>query len=82
MNTATTATVPAPATSERRRESLWSKAAWKFRRDRAGMAGLAVVLLYFIAALGVWTGFWGTGWADIGGGKWSPCRQRTGSAPT
>jgi ABC-type dipeptide/oligopeptide/nickel transport system permease subunit len=72
MSAITTAAAPAPAASERRRESLWSKAAWKFRRDRAGMAGLAVVLIYFIAALGVWTGLWGTGWAEVGGGKWSP----------
>ncbi len=61
-----------PAAGERRRQTLWSKAAWKFRRDRAGMVGLAVVLAYFIAALGVWTGVWATGWADVAGGKWEP----------
>lgn len=37
-----------------------------------GMLGLAVVLLYFIAALGVWLGVWGTGWADVDGPKWAP----------
>jgi len=60
------------APGERRRQTLWSKAAWKFRRDRAGMIGLAVVLVYFIAALGVWLGLWATGWADVAGGKWEP----------
>jgi peptide/nickel transport system permease protein len=55
-----------------RRRTLWSKAAWKFRRDRTGMLGLAVVLAYFIAALGVWAGVWATGWADVAGGKWEP----------
>lgn len=58
----------APATA--RRETLWHKAAWKLRRDRAGMAGLAVVLLYFVAALGVWLGWWATNWAEVDGGKW------------
>ena len=62
--------VAAPAAP--RRQSLWSKAAWKLRRDRTGMAALAVVLAYFIAALGVWLGLWATGWADVEGGKWDP----------
>jgi ABC-type dipeptide/oligopeptide/nickel transport system permease subunit len=60
----------AVAASEARRQTLWSKAAWKLRRDRAGMIGLGVVLLYFIAAIGVWLGWWATGWGDIAGGKW------------
>jgi len=54
------------------RESIWGKAFYKFRHDRMGMLGLAVVLLYFIAALGVWLGVWGTGWADVDGPKWAP----------
>ena len=62
--------VAAPAAP--RRQSLWSKAAWKLRRDRTGMAALGVVLAYFIAALGVWLGLWATGWADVEGGKWDP----------
>jgi len=53
-----------------RRQSLWSKAAWKLRRDRFGMLGLAVVLAYFVAAVGVWLGLWATGWGDVAGGKW------------
>ncbi|MFZ8887272.1 MAG: ABC transporter permease, partial [Steroidobacteraceae bacterium] len=53
-----------------RRQSLWSKAAWKLRRDRFGMLGLAVVAAYFLAAVGVWLGLWATGWGDVAGGKW------------
>lgn len=55
-----------------RRQSLWSKAAWKLRRDRFGMLGLAIVLAYFVAAVGVWLGLWATGWGDVAGGKWDP----------
>lgn len=54
------------------RASLWSKAAWKFSRDRAGLFGFAVVALYFLAAVGVWMGWWATGWAEITGAKWGP----------
>jgi ABC-type dipeptide/oligopeptide/nickel transport system permease subunit len=56
--------------SARRRETLWSKAAWKLRRDRAGMIGLAIVLVYLVAAIGVWLGWWATDWADVAGDKW------------
>jgi ABC-type dipeptide/oligopeptide/nickel transport system permease subunit len=52
------------------RESIWGKALYKFRRDRLGMLGLGVVLVYFLVALGVWLGVWGTGWADVDGPKW------------
>jgi ABC-type dipeptide/oligopeptide/nickel transport system permease subunit len=54
------------------RNSLWSKAAYKFSRDRAGLFGLAVVAVYFTAAIGGWLGWWATGWAEISGGKWEP----------
>jgi peptide/nickel transport system permease protein len=47
-------------------------AAWKLRRDRFGMLGLAIVLAYFVAAVGVWLGLWATGWGDVAGGKWDP----------
>jgi ABC-type dipeptide/oligopeptide/nickel transport system permease subunit len=53
-----------------RRETLWSKAAWKLRRDRTGMVGLAVVIIYLAGATGVWLGLWGTGWGEVEGGKW------------
>jgi len=66
------ATASAPAVAAARRQTLWSKAAWKFRRDRAGMIGLAIVLAYFVGALGVWLGWWAAGWAEIAGGKWNP----------
>jgi ABC-type dipeptide/oligopeptide/nickel transport system permease subunit len=54
------------------RASLWSKALYKLRRDRAGLFGLTVVIIYFVAALGVWLGWWATEWADITGTKWGP----------
>jgi ABC-type dipeptide/oligopeptide/nickel transport system permease subunit len=66
---ATSATVVLPTAG---RSSLWTRAAYKLRRDRAGLAAAAVVLVYLIAAIGVWIGWWATGWADITGGKWEP----------
>jgi ABC-type dipeptide/oligopeptide/nickel transport system permease subunit len=51
-------------------ESMWSKAAYKFRRDRAGMIGFYVVVVYMIVALGVAFGFWGTEWSGNDGQKW------------
>lgn len=53
-----------------RRESLWSKALYKFRRDRAGMISFVVVLIYAAIAAGVWLGLLATGWSDVTGGKW------------
>jgi len=52
--------------------SLWSAAVRKLARDRAGLIGLAVVLAYLVAALGVWLGLWATEWAEITGSKWAP----------
>lgn len=51
-------------------ESMWSKAAYKFRRDRTGMMGLYVVFFYMLVALGVAFGLWGTEWSDNNGQKW------------
>ena len=59
----------AGATDERR-ESIWGKALYKFSRDRSGMLGLGVVLVYFVIALGVWFGIWGMEWSDVEGPKW------------
>jgi ABC-type dipeptide/oligopeptide/nickel transport system permease subunit len=59
-----------------RRASLWSKALLKFRRDRAGMIGLAVVTVYLVAAVGVWSGWWATDWAQITGARWDPVSAR------
>ncbi len=58
------------ATEPARRESLWRTAARKFARDRLGMTALGVVLVYFVAAAGVWLGFWANDWGDLGGTKW------------
>ncbi len=69
MNDAVLDTVDAGA-APAHRESIWGKALYKFRRDRLGMIGLGVVLLYFVIALGVWFGIWATGWSDVDGPKW------------
>jgi len=52
--------------------SLWGTALRKLRRDRAGLFALAVVAIYLMAAIGVWLGWWATGWALITGSKWGP----------
>lgn len=54
------------------RASLWSTALYKLGRDRPGLLGLSIVLIYFIGAIGVWFGWWATEWADITGSKWAP----------
>jgi ABC-type dipeptide/oligopeptide/nickel transport system permease subunit len=53
-------------------DSLWLKAARKFRRDRVGMWALFGVLIYAVVALGVVFGLWGDEWADVTGPKWAP----------
>ncbi|MEM7052977.1 MAG: ABC transporter permease [Pseudomonadota bacterium] len=50
--------------------SLWGRAFDQFRRDRAAMIGCWVVLGFFLIALGVWFGWWGTGWSQATGGRW------------
>ena len=60
----------AQAREENVGESMWSKAAYKFRRDRTGMMGLYVVVLYMLVALGGACGLWGTEWSDNNGQKW------------
>ncbi|MCC7490121.1 MAG: ABC transporter permease [Gammaproteobacteria bacterium] len=54
------------------RASLWRSALYKLRRDRAGLFGLAVVLVYLLAAVGAWSGWWASDWALITGTKWGP----------
>ncbi len=66
MNTATLET-----DMPRESESIWSKAWYKFRRDRMGMASLFIVGLFMLIALGVWVGFWGQGWGDNTGPMWA-----------
>ncbi len=46
-------------------EGLWSRSWAQFKRDKLGLFGLTVVLLYFIIALGVWLNLWGANWSDI-----------------
>lgn len=46
-------------------ESLWSKSARKFMRDRFGIAALGIVGVYGIIALGVWFGLWGQDWSAL-----------------
>jgi len=53
-------------------ESPWGKAVYKFGRDRAGMIGFGVVLLYLLLAAGVWLGLWAQGWGDVEGPTWAP----------
>lgn len=61
-----------PETNEKKaRESLWSKAIYKFTHDKMGMWSLAVVCLYLAIALGVWLGFWGQNWSVNDGPKWA-----------
>ncbi len=72
MSTSTADVVAELSRGAVRRESIWSKARYKFRRDRAGMIGLGVVVIYMIVALGVALGLWAGNWSDVGGGKWGP----------
>lgn len=51
--------------SEPSKESLWSKSARKFMRDRFGVAALVVVGIYAVIALGVWVGLWGQNWSAV-----------------
>jgi len=44
----------------------------RFARDRAAVAGLVVVAVFFVIALGVWLGWWGEDFAATGGGQWRP----------
>jgi len=52
------------------RASPWWRAMDRLRADRWAMAGLAIVTLFFIIALGVWLGWWGGNWMQTGGGQW------------
>ena len=49
-------------------QRLWSR----LRTDRAGMAGLAIVAIFTVLALGVWFGLIGQEWAAADGGRWEP----------
>jgi ABC-type dipeptide/oligopeptide/nickel transport system permease subunit len=42
----------------------------KLRNDRAGLAGLTTVLVFFLLAAGVWSGVLGHDWSEAKGGRW------------
>jgi ABC-type dipeptide/oligopeptide/nickel transport system permease subunit len=42
----------------------------QLRRDKTGFAGLAIVLVFFLLAVGVWAGVLGQNWAAASGGRW------------
>ncbi|MEO1576370.1 MAG: ABC transporter permease, partial [Pseudomonadota bacterium] len=54
------------------RQSLWTRAWYKFRRDRVGMVALAVVLAFAIMALGAALGVWAADWSELAGGYYEP----------
>ena len=45
--------------------SLWAVARRKFFRDKVGVAAMILVLIYFIAAVGVWLGLWAREWDEL-----------------
>jgi peptide/nickel transport system permease protein len=49
-------------------QRLW----FRLRGDRAGMAGLVIVAVFALLALGVWFGLLGQEWAAANGGRWEP----------
>ena len=54
------------------RSSPWGRAFQRLTEDRVAMAGLVIVAIFFVTALGVWFGWWGDNWAETGGGQWQP----------
>lgn len=46
---------------------LWQQ----LRRDKAGLAGLFIVIVFFMLAMGVWTGLLGQDWSAATGGRWA-----------
>ena len=42
-------------------QSMWSHAWTQLKKDRLGMLGLIVIIIYLIIAIGVWLGIWGNG---------------------
>ncbi len=45
---------------------LWNQ----LRRDKAGMTGLIIVLIFLLLAVGVWAGVLGQDWSEANGGRW------------
>jgi len=44
----------------------------RLRRDKAGLLGLVIVLVFLLAAIGVWLGWLGQGWSTASGERWEP----------
>jgi peptide/nickel transport system permease protein len=42
------------------------------KANKPGMAGLVIILLFFLVAVGVWTGVMGQNWSAASGGRWEP----------
>jgi len=42
----------------------------QLRQDKAGLAGLLLVLIFFLLAAGVWAGVLGQSWSAADGGRW------------
>ena len=42
----------------------------KLRKDKAGLTGLSIVLIFFLMAAGVWSGVLGHDWSATSGGRW------------
>ena len=47
---------------------IWSR----LRSDPAGLAGLLIVAIFFLTAIGVWSGLIGQDWSAARGGRWEP----------
>lgn len=54
------------------RPSPWPRTLKRLLRDPAALAGLTVVAGFACVALGVWLGWWGSGWAETGARRWAP----------
>ena len=44
----------------------------RLKNNRAGLAGLIIVVSFFLLAVGVWAGLLGQGWSAAGGERWAP----------
>jgi len=42
----------------------------QLRRDKAGLTGFFIVLVFFLLAAGVWSGVLGQNWSAANGGRW------------
>lgn len=62
---------PAPYKEGKSRESLWSKAIYKFSHDRMGITSLIIVGIYTFIALGVWFGWFAQDWGISTGPSWA-----------